>query len=114
MGFFTDLAVKTAIKKSLLDITSDIETYSKNISTFKSFGEAVSSYAKNSSFVGINSIYDEWELTLTSMVMNRAQSEMPSKLMFCENSELEILKKVMCEWVSSKGGNPNHIKKVFS
>jgi hypothetical protein len=113
MGIIRNIALKTAIKKALLDVTKEIESLGKKIPQLSSFGEMVMVYAKHNPFVDKDLIEETWEGTFFGIVANRALRKMPSGYLIQNQSELDLLFSVITQWVASKGGNLTNIYSKF-
>jgi|GEM_PF-6994209 len=114
MGIIRNIALKTAIKKALLDVTSQIEEIGKRLPEISSFGELVMIYAKHNPLIDKNVIADTWESTFFGAVATHAQNEMPSSHLIQDQRELAILVSLVTEWVATRGGNVANIYKEFS
>ena len=114
MGFIRNIALKTAIKKALLDVTSQIEEMGRRLPEISSFGELVMIYAKYSPHIDKNVLGNTWESTFYGLIATHAQNEMPSSYLIQDQRELAILTSLVTEWVASKGGNVANIYKEFS
>lgn len=113
MGIFRNIAIKTAIKKALLDMTEQIEMFARQMHHGSSFGKSVLIYATYNQFP--DDLKDEtWEVTFAVMVLWRAQSEMPSSSLIENQNEMVIFISLVTEWVASKGGNAANIYRKFS
>jgi tetratricopeptide (TPR) repeat protein len=113
MGIIRNIALKTAIKKALLDVTKEIESHGKTIPQASSFGEMVMAYARNHPSVDKESIEDTWEATFFRIVMSRAQAEMPSSYLIQSQKELFLFISLVTEWVAMKEGDANNIHGPF-
>jgi len=112
MGIIRNIALKTAIKKALLDVTDHIESTTKQSDNVSSFGARVTEYLSylpaSSDFVA-----GTWEGSFARMIAVRAQSEMPSNQLIQNQNDLAVLVSLVTEWVVSKGGNAANVYQEF-
>ena len=113
MGIVRNIALKTAIKKALLDVTDQIETLAKQMGQASSFGESVMTYLRSIQFDDELKA-ETWEATFAYIVAMRAQSEMPSINLIQNQREGVIFVSLVSEWVAMKGGNAANIYREFS
>jgi len=111
MGIIRNIALKTAIKKALLDVDKEIQAMRLKLPGVGSFGEAVMIYAKP--FIDKGLIAETWEGHFFGIVAQRAQMEMPSNYLIQSQPELTKLVSLISEWVASRGGNTINIYSEF-
>ncbi len=109
-GIITNSALKTAIKKALLDVTNHIEQMTRQSSNF---GERVMEYVNNIP-TSENLQAETWEGSFARMIAVRAQSEMTSSKLIQNQNELAILVSLISEWVASRGGNVTNVYREFN
>ena len=113
MGIIRNIALRTAIRKALLDVDKEIEAMRPKLPSVGSFGEAVMIYAKHNPSIDKDLIAGTWEGTFCGIVAHRAQKEMPSNYLIQSQQELAKLISLISEWVASHGGNAINIYREF-
>jgi hypothetical protein len=119
MGILRSILFKTTIKKALLDVTEQIETFSTSMHSVSSFGEAVLAYFRYFQF-DTKIQAETWEATFANMVMLRALSQMPQSssnqpsYLIETPQEMATFVSLVTEWVVSKGGSAANIYREFS
>lgn len=105
MGIIRNIALETAIKKALLDVTNHIEEMTRQES---SFGNRVWEYI---GYVHASAELEAetWEGSFTRMIAVRAQNEMPSNKLIQHQNDLAIMGLLIGEWVTSKGGDAANV-----
>lgn len=105
MGIFRNIALETAIKKALLDVTNNIEQMTRSEI---SFGNRVREYISYLPALA-DLETDTWEGSFTRMITVYAQNEMPSNKLIQNQNDLVMLSSLIAEWVTSKGGNATNV-----
>jgi hypothetical protein len=109
-GIITNIVLKTAIKKALLDVTNHIEQMTRQSSNF---GERVMEYVDNIP-TSENLKAATWEGSFARMIAVRAQNEVPSSQLIQNQNDLSLLVSLIAEWVASKGGNVTNVYREFN
>jgi hypothetical protein len=118
MGIIRNMVLKTTIKKALLDVTEQIETFSNNTGNVLSFGEAVMEYFEYC-HIDKEVRAESWEATFANMVSIWALRTMPQSpsnqngYLIQTSKEGTILVSLLAEWVISKGGSAANIYREF-
>lgn len=112
-GIILNIALKTAIKKALLDVTNHIEAMTKQSGHVSTFGERVKEYIcymPDSADLKAAT----WEGSFARMIAVRAQSEMPSSPLIQNQNDLTVLVSLIAEWVAAKGGDVTKVYQEFN
>ena len=114
MGFIRNYALKTAIKKALLEVSDPVEKIWEETPGISSFGEAFMVLARHSPYISDDLVTDTWEGTFMGVISTTAQSYLPSSPLINSQKELATLVALVTEWVSVKGGSPANVYREFS
>lgn len=113
MGIIRNIALKTAIKKALLDVTGQIEKLVKQMPQVSSFGQGVMTYLRHNQFPE-DLKGETWEASFANIIAMRAQSEMPSSYLIQDQKEMVVFISLVMKWVALRGGNAENIYRQFS
>ena len=119
MGFIRNLAVRTAIKKALLEVNNNIESlasYGEDLAT--TYGQYVEKYYENNpeihAFRKEVSYADTWEGGFALLVASHANGEMPTAGLVRSKNDLDVLNKLICEWVIRRGGQAINVSRFVN
>jgi hypothetical protein len=106
MGWLGNMALKTAVKKSLLDITEQTEKYQKKYPGMD-FQKALMCIAKDQGIFEKETFRrcESWEGQFLFVVIKSTRDQIRHDPNFWKQENLQTITKLVGEWVLSLGGS---------